>query len=71
MTLDVPAVAGMRMERAEGCLAQLGFAVAKEPYETETFIPGHVVAQEPPSGSRVPAGATVTLSVSVGRIPRR
>jgi beta-lactam-binding protein with PASTA domain len=62
---DVPAVAGLPIERVEGLLARLGFAVAKRPEESERITPGHVIAIDPPPGSRVPAGATVTLRISV------
>lgn len=71
-TITVPRVLGLSQDRAATSLADAGLRLGQVGTESHpTASQGHVVWQDPPSGTSVTRGQTVTLVVSSGpqRIP--
>jgi serine/threonine-protein kinase len=65
--VTIPAVIGLSRESAESRLRGEGLSVAVQ--EEESDEPeGEVIGQDPGGGARVDRGATVTLTVSTGRV---
>lgn len=62
----VPDVVGEPEGRAAEILGDAGFGVAVEPVDAEGVESGIVAEQDPPAGTEVPAGTTVTLGVAAG-----
>ncbi len=63
----VPSVTGSSYEEAEITLTDLGFTVKKMEAYSDTVDAGIVASQSPVGGSRVEAGAEITLTVSLGK----
>jgi eukaryotic-like serine/threonine-protein kinase len=64
--VTVPDVSGLPRDSAEARLRDEGFGVVVQ--EAESDEPeGDVIAQDPAGGARVDSGATVTITVSIGR----
>jgi serine/threonine-protein kinase len=69
-TQPVPAVRGTPLDRAIERLTTLGFRVqVAEGVHDDTIAGGHVVAMDPPAGTELEEGATVTLVPSRGPPP--
>ena len=67
-TVTVPDVRGISQSNATSKLTNVGLKVdTGQSYSTQPV--GTVVSQGPAAGSTVPAGSTVTISVSQGRAP--
>jgi beta-lactam-binding protein with PASTA domain len=66
--VQVPDLTGLSEQAAETELSGMGLAyqVASTPQFSSTVLAGSVVASDPPSGSEVASGATVTLTLSAG-----
>ncbi|WP_017600007.1 Stk1 family PASTA domain-containing Ser/Thr kinase [Nocardiopsis lucentensis] len=64
--IQVPAVAGQKVEDAQRTLEDLGLTVDVVEEESEDVEEGVVITQDPDNGSTVGAGGTVTLTVSTG-----
>jgi beta-lactam-binding protein with PASTA domain/predicted Ser/Thr protein kinase len=62
--VTVPDVTNLNEGDARSTLETLGFAVDTKPTETTAEAPGQVLDQTPASGTRLPKGATVTLTVA-------
>jgi len=65
--VEVPNVVGLDVAEATEALEKLGLEVATEEVEQVGAPAGSVVGQSPVSGTKVEPGATVTLSVALGR----
>jgi len=63
--VKVPDVLGFPVNEAIRALRSVGLGVSRRPKESSTYPPGRVIAFAPAAGKLVPAGATVTLTVSV------
>lgn len=63
----MPEVSGKTFEEANTQLAELGFLVNKAEDYSETLAEGIVISQNPVSGTRVPKGSVITVTVSVGK----
>jgi serine/threonine-protein kinase len=63
--VPVPDVTGQPYANAKSALEGQGFQVAREDIQSD-FAQGTVVAENPPSGTDVPRGTKITLSVSKG-----
>jgi serine/threonine-protein kinase len=61
----VPTVLGKTQQQAVAILGDAGFEVAVKSFANEAK-PGTVLEQDPPAGSRIDEGSTVTISVSTG-----
>lgn len=64
--LPVPRLAEQSTEFAIAALDDLGLEHALSECHHLSIPPGHVVSTDPPAGSRVDRGATVTLCISTG-----
>ncbi|WP_053226612.1 Stk1 family PASTA domain-containing Ser/Thr kinase [Solirubrobacter soli] len=64
--IEVPKVVGLQQDAAEAQLEQAGLTAKVVEQET-TQPPGTVMKQDPPTGTRVDKGATVTLTVAKAR----
>ncbi|MEU4490042.1 DUF6777 domain-containing protein [Streptomyces purpurascens] len=62
--IGVPEVTGVSVEEARQILESQGLAVETTEEPSETTGPGTVLGQSPAAGERVPAEATVTLTVA-------
>ena len=62
----VPDLAGRTAAEAEGILAQQGLNAAQEPVNDPQVPEGTVIRSDPPAGSVVEKGETITLVVSAG-----
>lgn len=69
--VSVPDVVGDT--QADGILALegAGFVVAVEKAYSDTVPAGEIVSQSPAAGAEVPAGSTVTITVSLGPEPQQ
>jgi serine/threonine-protein kinase len=63
-TVKVPGVIGANVQQADAQLRAAGFDVALVPDTLSARPEGEVVAQDPPPGSNLVVGQTVTLTVS-------
>lgn len=64
--VDVPSVLGMSEEKAQNTLNNAGLKVAIEEAHSDSVAVGKVIQQSIASGKTVPAGTTVTITVSLG-----
>jgi serine/threonine-protein kinase len=64
--VQVPDVTGQPFANAKSALQGQGFKVQRVEVQSDQYPKGVVVASDPPAGSSVSKGATVTLSVSKG-----
>ena len=64
----VPPLLGLAQDQATLLLSRAGFRSAIEVVYDPNYPPGVVVGQQPPSGTTVRGGATVTVRVSGGRL---
>lgn len=62
----LPAVASRLAEQVKAELEGQGLNVVTNPVDSDTVPAGTALSLDPPAGSRVPRGGTVTLSVSAG-----
>ncbi len=65
--VEIPPVTGDTYEEAYSKLTELGFTVTKEEDSSEDVAENHVISQIPESGSKVPKGQNVTVTVSTGK----
>ena len=65
-SVDVPNVLGQAEEKAQNTLASAGLKVAIEEAHSDSVAVGKVIKQSIASGKTVPAGTTVTITVSLG-----
>lgn len=65
-SVDVPSVLGMSEEKAQNTLNNAGLKVAIEEAHSDSVAVGKVIQQSIASGKTVPAGTTVTITVSFG-----
>jgi serine/threonine protein kinase len=63
--VQIPDVTGQPYQNARSALAGQGFVVQRVDIASD-LAQGVVVTEDPPSGTSVPAGSTITLSVSKG-----
>ncbi len=64
--IEVPNVVGMERTEAENAFLTQGFDVTIEEQTDENIEAGRVISQSVPAGDQRPAGASVTLVVSIG-----
>ena len=62
----LPAVAGQPAEEVVKNLSVVGVVVTQNPVDSETVPIGTTLSMEPPPGTKVPRGASVTITVSAG-----
>jgi len=68
-TVPVPKVTGMTQSQAQSALASAGLAVGTITKSHSQTVPtGQVISQNPASGSQVPRGSQVNLTISLGPI---
>jgi beta-lactam-binding protein with PASTA domain len=67
-TAAVPAVTGQDMASGAGQVEAAGFVAETDPVQGGG-TPGSIVQENPPAGTRAPAGGTVTLSVATPASP--
>lgn len=67
--VQVPALAGMRLDEAQIQMRQSGLRLASAAYVHSAREAQTVTAQDPPAGTAVPRDSGVSLLVSVGRQP--
>ena len=65
--IEIPPVVDLPFEVAQERLQDLGFTVIKIEGYSENVAEGHVVSQVPEASTKAPAGATITLTVSLGK----
>lgn len=65
-SVDVPNVLGKAEEKAQNTLASAGLKVAIEEAHSDAVEVGKVIKQSIAGGKTVPAGTTVTITVSLG-----
>lgn len=65
-SVDVLSVLGMSEEKAQNTLNNAGLKVAIEEAHSDSVAVGKVIQQSIASGKTVPAGTTVTITVSLG-----
>ncbi|MEV7974185.1 Stk1 family PASTA domain-containing Ser/Thr kinase [Cellulomonas sp. NPDC089187] len=66
-TVTIPdSIVGMNSEQATSALQDLGLTVRTEGAQSETVPEGNVMSVNPPAGSSVKIGSTVTITVSEG-----
>lgn len=65
--IEVPTVVDLPFEVAQERLQDLGFTVIKMEGYSDTVAEGVVVSQVPAATTKAPAGATITLTVSLGQ----
>ena len=65
-SVNVPSVLGMSEEKAQNTLNNAGLKVAIEEAHSDSVAVGKVIQQSIASGKTVPAGTTVTITVSLG-----
>lgn len=65
-SVDVPNVLGQAEEKAQNTLASAGLKVAIEEAHSDAVEVGKVIKQSIAGGKTVPAGTTVTITVSLG-----
>ena len=65
--IEVPKVTGESYEEAERILKAQGFDVIRMDGYSETVEAGKVVSQVPAAMSKAPSGASITLTVSLGK----
>ncbi len=66
--LAVPNVVNQPFEAATNILQQAGFQVQRQDTASVTVAQDRVISQSPGSGSQLPRGQTVTLTVSLGDV---
>ena len=64
--IEVPSVVNYSYEQAEETLKNLGFTVIRMEGYSDTVAEGIVASQVPAAPTKAPAGATITLTVSLG-----
>ena len=64
--VDVPAVAGLKLNKARKKLKKAGFDVQVDSAFSDSVPAGRVIRSEPAEGTTLAAGETVTLVVSEG-----
>ena len=64
--VPVPDVTGQPYANAKSALEGQGFVVSRADVQSDQAAQGVVVAEDPPPGTSVSKGATITLSVSKG-----
>jgi beta-lactam-binding protein with PASTA domain len=68
-TVAVPSVANQPYQSAINALGNAGFTAAVH-YQVQAASNGYIISQDPPPNAQVPAGATVTVTLSVpGEVP--
>lgn len=67
--IKVPKVVGLSEAQAKADLTNLGFVVVSIPQEDGSVEPGTVLAQNPPEGSLLSVGKTVTITVATAPPP--
>jgi serine/threonine-protein kinase len=67
--VGVPGVAGMSVPDATNALTQLGLKVSQRSESSSTVPKDSVIGTQPPVGTQVDEGSTVTLIVSTGPAP--
>ena len=65
--VSVPNLMGLTASEAERQLAAVGLVGSSQQGSSDSYEAGTIFAQDPASGSQVPAGATVTYTVSTGK----
>ena len=65
-TIEIPTVSGRLAADAQSTLTGLGFAVTQRATADNAVPTGQVILTEPPAGSEVQVGSTVTMVVSSG-----
>ena len=65
--IEIPPVVDLPFEVAQERLQDLGFTVIKVEGYSEDVAEGRVVSQVPEASTKAPAGATITLTVSLGK----
>ncbi len=65
--IEVPPMINLTYEEAENILIQREFTVNRTEVYSDTIEAGMVVSQSPESGTKVPKGTTVTISISKGK----
>lgn len=65
-SVDVPSVLGASEEKAQNTLNNAGLKVAIEEAHSDSVAVGKVIQQSIAGGKTVPAGTTVTITVSLG-----
>ncbi|MEA2446554.1 MAG: eukaryotic-like serine/threonine-protein kinase, partial [Actinomycetota bacterium] len=63
---SIPAVEGLKLEKAKGELEAAGFAVVVTNAYSDDIEEGRVIETDPPAASVAPEGSTITMYVSVG-----
>ncbi|WP_040795372.1 Stk1 family PASTA domain-containing Ser/Thr kinase [Nocardia higoensis] len=63
----VPPIAGLTAEQATAAITEAGFVAATEPKASDTVPVGGVVGSDPPAGSKITKGSTVSVLVSNGK----
>jgi len=63
---SVPLVVGMRAGDAMQALLSLGYCVKSVEQALTTVPPGTVASMSPPPGTRLAAGGTIELTISIG-----
>lgn len=66
----VPDVVGETQAAGTATLEGAGFVVAVQTAFSSTVPAGIIITQSPNGGSEVPAGSTVTITVSLGEAPQ-
>ena len=64
--IDVPSVVNQSYEEAEQILKNMGFTVIRMEGYSDAVASGFVVSQVPAAFEKAPAGASITLTVSLG-----
>ena len=67
--VEVPSVLGESYEKAKSTLEEMGLVVDYVEEYADSVEPGYVIAQSIKSGKNVPAGTTITLTVSIEEEP--
>ena len=68
-SVEVPSVLGESYEKAKKTLEEMGLIVDYLEEYDDSVEPGYVIAQSIKSGKNVPAGTTITLTVSIEEEP--
>ena len=66
-TISIPTVTAKSYEDAKATLEKAGFVVTKATSFSEDMAEGYVLSQSPAAETKAPIGATVTLTVSLGK----
>ncbi len=65
--ISVPAVTGMVREAGVNALSSAGFEVILTENYSESVAAGYIISQNPEGNTQAPAGAVITLTISLGK----